>query len=157
MFLSDHWVPSDHLRLYTDASGNFGYGAVFGSLWFANTRPKQLMSYSIAVKELFPICIALEIWGPFINNSKILFLSDNQPVVDIINNKSCKNKTLMILIRRLVLASMKWNVIFRSKHIQGKTNIVADLLSRSQFQKAHKVAPWLSSAPADIPVHLLKV
>ena len=63
----------------------------------------------------------------------------------------------MILIRRLVLASMKWNVIFRSKHIQGKTNIVADLLSRSQFQKAHKVAPWLSSAPADIPVHLLKV
>jgi hypothetical protein len=38
--------------LYTDASGNFGYGAVFGSWWFANSWPKQLMSYSIAVKEL---------------------------------------------------------------------------------------------------------
>jgi hypothetical protein len=37
---------------------------------------------------------------------------------------------------------MTWNVIFRSKHIKGKTNIVTDLLSRSQFQKAHKVAPW---------------
>ena len=34
----------------------------------------------------------------------------------------------MKLIRRLLLASMKWNVIFRSKHIKGKTNIVADLL-----------------------------
>ena len=157
MFLPDHWVSSDHLRLYTDASGNVGYGAVFGSWWFANSWPKQLMSYSIAVKELFPIVIALEIWGPFIKNSKILFLSDNQAVVDIINKKSCKNKTLMILIRRLVLASMTWNVIFRSKHIKGKTNIVADLLSRSQFQKAHKVAPWLSPTPADIPVHLLKV
>jgi hypothetical protein len=48
-----------------------------------------------------------------------------QAVVDIINKNSCKNKTLMILIRRLVLASMTWNVIFRSKHIKGKTNIVA--------------------------------
>jgi hypothetical protein len=64
------------------------------------------MSYSIAVKELFPIVIALELWGRFIKNSKILFLSDNQAVVDIINKESCKNKTLMILIRRLVLASM---------------------------------------------------
>jgi hypothetical protein len=92
-----------------------------------------------------------------LKNSKILFLSDNQAVVDIINKKSCKNKTLVILIRRLVLASMTWNVIFRSKHIKGKTNLVADLLSRSQFQKAHKVAPWPSPTPADIPVHLLKV
>lgn len=95
--------------------------------------------------------------GTIHKNSKILFLSDNQAVVDVINKQSCKNKNLMRLIRRLVLASMKWNVIFRSKHIKGETNVVADLLSRSQFQKAQKVAPWLSPNPADIPVHLLKV
>jgi hypothetical protein len=30
VFLSDNWISSDHLKLFTDASGNIGYAAVFG-------------------------------------------------------------------------------------------------------------------------------
>lgn len=32
VFLSDNWISSDHLKLFTDASGNIGYAAVFGGL-----------------------------------------------------------------------------------------------------------------------------
>jgi hypothetical protein len=31
VFLSDNWISSDHLKLFTDAPGNIGYAAVFGS------------------------------------------------------------------------------------------------------------------------------
>jgi hypothetical protein len=27
VFLSDNWISSDHLKLFTDASGNIGYAA----------------------------------------------------------------------------------------------------------------------------------
>jgi hypothetical protein len=43
---------------------------------------ESLHCHQIAVKELFPIVIALELWGKYMVNSKVLFLSDNQYVVD---------------------------------------------------------------------------
>lgn len=35
VFLSDNWMSSDYLKLFTDASGNVGYAAVYGSQFFA--------------------------------------------------------------------------------------------------------------------------
>ena len=60
-----------------------------------------------AIKELYPIVIALELWGKYMVNSKVLFLSDNQAVVDVLN---------MRLIRRLVLCTLSYNIVFRAKH-----------------------------------------
>lgn len=39
VFLDKVWVSSDHLSLYTDASGSMGFSAVLGSDWFANEWP----------------------------------------------------------------------------------------------------------------------
>jgi hypothetical protein len=47
------------------------------------------------------------------------------------------------------------NIVFRAKHIKGKTNVIADYLSRSQFQKARALAPWLAPHQTAIPDHLL--
>jgi len=78
-------------------------------------------------------------------------------VADIINKTSSKDKILMKLVRRLVLASLKFNIHFRAKHIAGKTNTVCDLLSRFSFQEARRLAPWLSQNPISIPQHLLNL
>jgi hypothetical protein len=137
------------------ASGSLGYAAVFGSLWFAKTWPSHLQHYQIAVKELFPIVLALEIWGDILKNSKLLFLCDNQAIVEVISKQSCKDKLIMKLIRRLVLAALKFNVVFRAKHIAGKHNVIADQLSRFQFQRARSVAPWLCQEQTAIPDQFL--
>lgn len=113
--MSDQWLSSDHLKFFTDAAGSLGFAAVFGHMWFA-----ALASYDITVKELFPIVLALEFWGYKMVNSKILFLSDNQAVVEMINKQTCKHSVAMRLVRRLVLAAMKCNVWFRAKHMLGK-------------------------------------
>jgi hypothetical protein len=61
----------------------------------------------------------------------------------------------MKLIRRLVLAALKFNVVFRAKHIAGKHNVIADQLSRFQFQKVRSVALWLCQEQTAIPDQFL--
>ena len=155
-FLFQKWISSDVLKLYSDAAGvHGGFAAVFGSKWIAGEWTPEMKAFHITVKELFPIILAIEIWGHLLANHKILFFSDNAAVVDIINKTSSKDKVLMKLVRRMVVAAMHFNIFFKAKHIPGKTNVVCDLLSRFSFQEAHSVAPWLDSCQTEIPaIHL---
>ena len=36
-FLEDKWEKSSSLKLFTDAAGSKGYGAIFGQHWFCGT------------------------------------------------------------------------------------------------------------------------
>lgn len=157
-FLFDNWVSSETIKLFSDAAGvHGGCAAVLGHLWFVGEWTEQLQSYHITLKELLPIVIAMEIWGQKLSNHKILFMCDNSAVVDIINKTSSKDSGIMKLVRRLVLATLKYNIFFKAKHIPGFTNVVADRLSRFQFQAAFQVAPWLSPKPVEIPPQLMTV
>jgi hypothetical protein len=46
----------------------------------------------------FSFCYCVGIMGKYMVNSKVLFLSDNQVVVEVLNKQSCKDKNLMRLI-----------------------------------------------------------
>ena len=158
VFLFRNWISSDTLKLYSDAAGvHGGFAAVMGAKWFVGEWSDEMRPLHITFKELLPIVLALEIWGPLLANHKILFLTDNAAVADIINKTSCKEKLIMKLVRRLVLAALKYNIFFRSKHIPGKSNIICDLLSRFSFQEAMKIAPWLEPKRTAIPSHLLEL
>jgi hypothetical protein len=52
-----------------------------------------------------------------------------------------------------VIAALTYNIVFRAKHIKGKANVIADYLSRSQFQKARALAPWVDPHQTAIPDH----
>ncbi|XP_078330524.1 uncharacterized protein LOC144624540 [Crassostrea virginica] len=107
VFLPQKWLSTDHLTLYTDASGSLGFAAILGQDWFASHWNVLLKDCQIAVKELFPIVLAIELWGNKIKNKRILFMSDNMAVVQIINKQTSKDRTIMKLVRRLVLATLK--------------------------------------------------
>ncbi|XP_062591615.1 uncharacterized protein LOC134253122 [Saccostrea cucullata] len=158
IFHQDEWFSSQKLHIYTDASGALGYAAVYGSKWFAQSWLDIHTDYHISVKELFPIVLLVEIWGTHFSNQKILFFTDNIAVVEVINKQSCRDKILMKLVRRLVVAAMKYNILFKAKHIPGKHNILADYLSRFKFQEAKKLfAPWLDLKPTAVPEHLIYI
>ena len=91
----------------------------------------------ITVKELFPIVLAIDIWGRLLSNHKKLFLIDNAAVADI-NKTFSKEKQIMIFVRRMVLSAPRFNIHFRAKHIPGKTNVVCDFLSRFSLQISSK-------------------
>ena len=151
MFIDSTWVSSVSIKLYTDAASTQGFAAVFGSRWFNGTYPDIWRGYCIAVLELYPIVAALELWGKSLANHSVLFMTDNSAIVEAINRQSAKNVHLMRLIRRLVLAGLRFNVYFKAKHIPGKTNVIADKLSRFQVLAARQLAPWLHPHPVDLP------
>ena len=78
-------------------------------------------------------------------------MTDNMSVMHIINTQTCKDPVLMNLVRELVIATMSYNIHFYAKHIPGKSNTVADLLSRFQEEKAFATAPWLKPTSEVIP------
>jgi len=155
VFLQRDWHSSEKLRLYTDASGSLGYAAVFGSKWFAKPWKDIHAHYNITIKELFPIVLILELWGATLSNCKVIFFSDNQAVVEVINKQSSREKTIMRLLRRLVIAAMSNNIMFKAKHIIGKTNVIPDKLSRLKFQEARTLAPWLDVNPTELSDHMV--
>lgn len=157
LFLSDDWVSSDTISLYSDAASTKGFAAVFGSKWFAQSWPSDMDTLHINVMELFPIVLAVEIWGVKMANHKLLILTDNTCTKDVVNKMSSKCSLTMRLLRRLVLAGLKYNIVLRAKHISGKSNLVADKLSRFEFQNARRWAPWLDYQSSPIPVNLLRV
>lgn len=158
MFLHDDWVEVDVLHLFTDAAASVGWAAVFGRQWTAQIWPSDFKNYHINILELIPIVIAFELWGPQVKKQqKIVLHSDNEATVHVINKLSSKDTIMMKWVRRLVLLSMKHNILFRARHIQGKLNNVADSLSRFNFQNAFTVAPHLDHVPVPLPEHILEI
>ena len=155
VLLKNQFASSDALKLFSDASGSVGYAAVCGSNWLQGAWPPSWKEIHITPKELFPIVLALEIWGKTIANQKVLFKTDNMAVAEIINKQSCKDSFTMKLVRRLVIAALQHNILFRAVHIAGYTNLIPDHLSRSKFQEALQLAPWLNRTPTPIPHDLI--
>lgn len=63
---------------------------------------EEFGSFHINILELFPIVLAVEIWGKTMANRRILFLSDNEATVFVLNKMSSKDSIMMKLVRRLV-------------------------------------------------------
>ena len=91
LLLNQIWQSSEKLHLYTDAAGSIGYGAVYKTHWFCGMWLDALKDCYITFKELCPIVLAVETWGNMFNNSSIIFHSDNQAVVYIINKQTCRD------------------------------------------------------------------
>ena len=154
-FLTDVWETSNTLELYTDSAGSRGYGAVFGTHWLYGKWPPSWHDLNIATLELFPIVIALHIWGPKIANTCIILFTDNAALVDIINKQTSKDKVIMIFVRSLVLCCLKFNILFRSRHIPGFLNARADCLSRFQVDEFKALTPDADVLPTSVPEDLL--
>ena len=85
----------------------------------------------------------------------IVFFSDNQAVVEIINKQTSKDRSVMALLRHFVLCTLKYNFLFYAKHIAGCVNRESDALSRLQEEKFRALAPYADEQPTPVPAGLL--
>ena len=151
MFIEQILLTSHTIKLYTDASSEIGFAVVFGRKWVAGAWHKPFTSSDITLLELYPLILATELFGQYLANLCIVVMSDNFGVVEIINKTTSRNRAIMKLVRRLVLACLRYTILVRSRHVPGYQNVIADHLSRLQLDKARKVAPWLDPIPTRIP------
>ena len=135
VFLDRYSIAAPDLELFIDASGALGHGAYFQGHWFrGDWSPEHaLTDITIAWQELYVIVLAVIVWGPQWGQKCLLFLCDNEAVVQTINSGTAKCPHLASLMRTLVLQSMKCNFFICAEHIPGVSYGIADSLSCNQL------------------------
>ncbi|MES9882579.1 MAG: hypothetical protein ABW185_17050 [Sedimenticola sp.] len=147
-------------QIFSDSAGGIGlgFGAYFNKHWTYAAWPgswhEHGLTKDITMLELFPILVALHIWGEELRNKKIIFNCDNIAVVHILNSMTSKSESVMILVRRLAIVCFQYNVVLKAKHVKGYTNSLCDALSRLQLDKFRTLAPEADAEPGVVPSHL---
>ena len=86
--LSHLATPSAHV--FSDASGTWGCGAVWDTLWLQGSWPLSWAAQNIMLKELVPVVLAAALWGKHWSGQLVQFHVDNMSVVQVVNKGSSK-------------------------------------------------------------------
>ena len=65
---------------------------------------------NMAFLEFYPIVLSLYLWGQLIKDQHVLFFTNNEALVHVINRQTCHDKDLMLSVRKLVLVCLKYNI-----------------------------------------------
>ena len=148
-------APLPDFHVSSDASGALGYGAVFQNYWFSGSWLPKQVSQSIKYKEIFPIVVAVYICDPQWVSKRVLFLSDNSSVVEILRSGTSRAPTIVSLNRYLCLLAASYSFSFTASPVSGKCNAIANSLSCFQFQRFQHLAPHADHDQTHIPQQLL--
>ena len=153
------WTLDCDIQLFTDASGTEGFGGFFRGEWFQGRWPEDIIrrSLSIAWMEFFPVVVATAVWGHKLEGKRVIFRSDNESVVAIINKQSFPCPDIMHLVRIFVLQCLKYNLHFKSNHIPGIDNEISDALSRFQMIRFRRLVPTAAPEAVRIPEELWRI
>ena len=164
--------PNFKTILRTDACEH-ALGAVLSQVHPEGERPvsfisKSLISselnYTIWEKELYAVVWSIRYFRPYLLSNHFQIYCDNKPAVQIVNSQSLKLTTMTNnRILRWLADIQSYN--YELAHLPGKTNIVADALSRFTRQttltpnevESAQLVQTIFPTPTDTPfVKLLK-
>ena len=117
VLLKHIWISTNKLHLCTDATGSLGFWTIFESEWIYGSWNELVKDYPITYKELYPIVVSIAVWGSQL--ASLVFHSDSMAVVYIINKQTSKDPHIMRLVRRFVVACIKYNILPKAVQIQG--------------------------------------
>ena len=95
----------------------------------------ELHQPSIEYLELFGVAVAVVLWIRRFRNQRIILFCDNTAMTHMINNSSSTCKQCMVLIRYIVLESLRCNVRIKARYVSSKDNGKADALSRLDLNR----------------------
>lgn len=155
--LRDCRARSPDQEVFTDASGSFGCGAIWGGHWLQLQWALIFREEAIAQKELVPIVLACMIWGRQWQGSTIHFHCDNMAVVQVVNSGYSRDKQLMRLVRCLFFIRAAWQIELHVSHIPGSENILADAISRNNLSLLFLKAPQADPSPTPVPAPMIEL
>ena len=137
--------------MYSDASGSWGAGALWGKEWFHFQWPASWADVHISPKEMAPIVVAVAIWGSNWAGERVCCFSDNMAVVYAINKGAAKDPQLSRLLRLLFFFTAAHEVTIVARHVPGEDNTLADALSRNKLPLFHSLYPQAHRQQAAVP------
>ena len=148
------YPPRAAFSATSDASGSWGCGAWSGSSWFQYEWPAAARPCHISFKELFAGLVAAAVWGERWRGSRVQWLCDNQPAVHAVCKRSCRDQSMMHLIRCLFFLEAWFCFEMIATHLPGRENMLADDLSRNRLSAFLSKAPSADPAPVSLPPEL---
>lgn len=149
------------MNLFTDASGALGFGAFFNGHWcneaWYDSWLTAGLNRNMVLLALFPVVVAVHLWGELFRNKRILLNTDNMGVMFSINCLTSNCEVVVKLLRYLSFLCFKYNIWLKAKHIYGKTNEIADALSRSQWSRFRDLAPQADQSGYQCPEELWRI
>ena len=149
--IQDPPVSDDSINLHTDASP-FGLGAVFGNSWLMVEVPHQARMSPIHILEFEAIMFAIFTWADKLRNKQVMLHCDNLAIVQVWTHGACRDRNLMVLVRKLFLFLARNNTHLILRHLPGKLNKQADALSRFQVNQFFYLNPVANPTPSLIPI-----
>ena len=125
-----------------------------GSLVFRCMAPSTGLSVHW-VQGAFPYRCGSLPMGPQWSSNQVNFLSDNCSVVEIPRSGTSRTPTIMSFDCYLSLLAARHSFSFTAFPVRGKSNPIADSLSRFQFQHFRRLVPHADSILTQIPQQLL--
>ena len=147
------------IHLFTDAAttASLGWGAWWGTAWAWDAwDPEFMQSSTMAINflELYAVVVVVWIWLPQFANKHVVIHSDNQPTVAVVNSKTSKSSSMLVLLRFLTLHYMLNNITITSNFLPGSASQIADALSHLQFSRFHQLMPEADPKPMALPTFL---
>lgn len=148
-------ISSYDLHLHTYANKTHG-AALYGTAWYIIRFEPEEANEDISAREFSMIIRVIATCGNQWQGLRIIFHCDNMRVV--IGAKSCyvKSHHLMRHFRTMQFLTTAIDFELRIIHILGKTNDLADLLSRDRLKLAQAKGYWIDSKETKLvppPVH----
>ena len=138
----------------SDASGSWGCGAWSGASWFQLEWPETAKEFHISFKELLAGLVCVAVWGPRWKGARVHWRCDNQPAVDAVCGRSCRDRPMMHLIRCLFFFEAWFDLELLATHLPGRENMLADDLSRNRVSAFLSKAPAVDQDPVPLPPDL---
>ena len=150
-------LQSPEVEIWSDASGSWGCGALWGTQWcqVAWKGWPGFASASIAAKELLPIVVAVAVWGSAWKGATVLCHCDNQAVVAAIRGGYCRDPAMAHMLRCLFFLEAKFEVVLTAVHVPGVDNGPADAISRNKLDMFFGLVPQAHRVACQLPVGLV--
>ena len=144
-----------HHTIHTDASGTKGIGGWFQKLAFATSLPRRHAHKHINWKEAYAILYALAKWSSLLRGTRVLFMCDNQAIVDALSNRTIRGEAISVL-QFIFLAAAVDDIELSACWLPSEENWIADALSRFKFDEIADLDLQVSTNEPEDPVHLLR-
>ncbi len=130
------WSPPD--QTFACDACLTGCGGWSGNQYFHSVFPETiaLQELHINALELLTIVICIKVWGKLWKSKRILVYCDNDTSVQVLNSGKTRDPFLQACVREICYLAALGEFEIRAVHLPGRQNILADLLSRWEFDRS---------------------
>ena len=101
------------------------------------------------------ILVTLKIWAYQWKDKIIRVKCDNMAVVEVLTSGKAKDGVLGTCAHNIWMLSALFNISIHIEHISGKSNVIADLLSRFKFdQHSYELLATYVPNVSWVPTHI---